>query len=131
MLYTNYQSDDHAEFIFYLTQPVEQTVAENPGILNRIFKPRSGNKTEVTIADDCKNFHQIPEMLEKYLVHINRIDWTEDANRGTLLSSTTKIQDNGVRIEEHWKPKENYEREKVVYDRYHRTFQEIKQGRNA
>ncbi|EDM37948.1 hypothetical protein PBAL39_16024 [Pedobacter sp. BAL39] len=131
VLYTNYQSDDNAEIIFHLIQPPRQTMAENPWFLNRIFPLRFSYRKEITIADDCKNFGQIPAMLEKYLVHVEPIDLTEDYKRGTLLSSKTAIKNDRIRTEQHWQPNHNYEREKVIYDKYGRTFQQIKQKGNV
>ncbi|TDO20908.1 hypothetical protein [Pedobacter duraquae] len=131
VLYTNYQSDDHQQFIFYLTQPAVQTMTENPLILNKIFASRFGKKKKITIEDDCRNFHQISEMLEKHLLNIKPFDWTEDEKKGILLSSKTQIKNDTIKTEEFWKPNNNYDRERVVYDLLSRTFQQIKQAKNA
>lgn len=131
VLYTNYQSDDNAEITFYLTQPPRQAMAENPWFLNKLFPFAFRNRKEITIADDCRNFDQIPAMLERYLVHIQPIDLTDDYKRGTLLSSKTTIKNDKIRTEQYWQPNHNYEREKVIYDKYGRTFQQIRQKRNV
>ena len=130
VVYTNYQSDDNAQFIFHLAQPPTQTMTENPWWLNRLFPFALRNRKEVTIEDDCKNFEKIPRMLAKYLANTNPIDLTEDYRKGTLLSSKTTIKNNTIKTEEHWKPSNNYEREKVIYDKYNRTFEQIKQAKN-
>ncbi len=130
VIYTNYQSDDNAQFVFYLTQPPIQTMTENPWLINRLFPFALRNRKEVTIEDDCKYFEEIPKMLEKHLVNTNPIDLTEDYRKGTLLSSKTTIKNNTIKTEEHWKPNNNYEREKVIYDKYNRTFIQIKQMKN-
>ena len=126
VIYTNYQSDDNAQFVFYLTQPPIQTMTENPWLINRLFPFALRNRKEVTIEDDCKYFEEIPKMLEKHLVNTNPIDLTEDYRKGTLLSSKTTIKNNTIKTEEHWKPNNNYEREKVIYDKYNRTFKQMK-----
>ena len=131
VIYTNYQSDDNAQFVFYLTQPPIQTMTENPWLINRLFPFALRNRKEVTIEDDCKYFEEIPKMLEKHLVNINPIDLTEDYRKGILLSSKTTIKNNTIKTEEHWKPNNNYEREKVIYDKYNRTFKQIKQMKNT
>jgi len=125
VIYTNYQFDDNAQFIFHLTHPPVQTMTENPWLLNRIFPFALKNKREVTIQDDCRNFHEIPKMLETYLVNTNTIDLTTDYRKGTLVSSKTTSNDNTIRIEEYWKPNNNYERENVIYDKYNRSFEQI------
>ena len=130
VIYTDYQSDDNSQFIFYLTEPPSQSMKENPWFLNRLFPFTSRNRQEITIEDDCKNFHEIPGMLNKYLAKTNPIDFTEDYKRGTLLSSETTITGDTIKTEEFWKPNQTYEREKVVYDKYNRSFQQIKQARN-
>ena len=112
VIYTNYQSDDNAQFVFYLTQPPIQTMTENPWLINRLFPFALRNRKEVAIEDDCKYFEEIPKMLEKHLVNTNPIDLTEDYRKGTLLSSKTTIKNNTIKTEEHWKPNNNYEREK-------------------
>ncbi len=122
VIYTNYQSDDNSKFIFHLTEPPHQIRTENPWFLNRLFPFASRNRREITIDDDCKNFHDIPVMLDKYLAKTNPVDLTEDYKRGTLLSSETKIKGATIKTEELWKPNNTYEREKVVYDRYNRTL---------
>ena len=131
VIYTNYQSDDNAQFVFYLTQPPIQTMTENPWLINRLFPFALRNRKEVAIEDDCKYFEEIPKMLEKHLVNTNPIDLTEDYRKGTLLSSKTTIKNNTIKTEEHWKPNNNYEREKVIYDKYNRTFKQIKQMKNT
>ena len=131
VIYTNYQSDDNAQFVFYLTQPPIQTMTENPWLINRLFPFALRNRKEVAIEDDCKYFEEIPKMLEKHLVNINPIDLTEDYRKGILLSSKTTIKNNTIKTEEHWKPNNNYEREKVIYDKYNRTFKQIKQMKNT
>jgi hypothetical protein len=131
IIYTNYESDDHSQFIFYLTAPPSQTMQENPWFLNRLFPFAGRNRREITITADCKNFDEIPAMLDKYLAKTNPIDLTEDFKRGTLLSSATKIKGDRIKTEEIWKPNLTYEREKVVYDIYNRSFQQIKHARNT
>lgn len=129
VIYTNYQSDDNAQFVFYLTQPPVQTISENPWLLNRIFPFVLRNKKEVTIQDDCKNFYEIPRMLETYLIKTNTIDLTTDYRKGTLIKSKTTRKDNAIMTEEYWKPNNNVEREKVIYDKYNRSFDQIRQQR--
>lgn len=126
VIYTNYQSADNAEFIFYLSQPPAQTMSEKPWFLNRIFPFVFRNLKEVMINDNCKNFHEIPKMLQTYLVNTNPIDLSEDYLKGTLLGSKTTVKKNTITKEEHWRPNNNYEREKVIYDKYNRTFAQIK-----
>ena len=131
VIYTNYQSDDHSQFIFYLTQAPSQIMEERPWFLNRLFPFAFRNRKEISIKDDCKNFQQIPEMLQKYLIHAKPIDFSEDPGRGTLISSKTTIKNNTISTEEHWQPNNNYERVRVVFDRYNRTFQQIQQTKSA
>ncbi len=100
-------------------------MTENPWLWNRIFPIVLKNKREVTIQDDCKNFHEIPKMLETYLGNTNTIDLTTDYRKGTLVSSKTTSNNNTIRIEEYWKPNNNYEREKVIYDKYNRSYEQI------
>ncbi len=131
VIYTAYQTDDNLKFIFYLTQPASQTMTENPWFLNRVFPFAFKNRKDITIEDDCKNFQEIPEMLKKYLGDIDFVDLTEDDRKGTLLGSKTTIKNNSIRVEEHWQPNQNYERHKVVYDKYNRTFEQIKLAGNT
>lgn len=131
IIYTDYDSDDNLQFIFYLTEPPIQSMKENPWFLNRLFPFAFRNRREITINDDCRNFHEIPGMLDKYLAKTNPVDLTEDYKRGALLSSETKIKGNRIKTEELWKPDHTYEKEKVVYDSYNRSFQQIKQARNT
>ncbi|WP_027388658.1 hypothetical protein [Chryseobacterium gregarium] len=126
VIYTNYQSDDHAKFIFRLTKPPVHTMTENPWFLNKIFPFALRNKKEVTIEDDCKNFREIPKMLETYLTNTNPIDLNADDRKETLLSSKTTGKNGTVRTEEHWKPDNNYERERIVYDKYNRNSEQIR-----
>ncbi len=125
VLYTNYQSDDNAQFVFHLTHPPVQTMTENPWFLNRIFPFLSRNKKEITIQDDCKGFYEIPKMLETYLIDTNTIDLTTDYRTGTLVGSKTTIKGNMIKTEERWKPNNNYEREQVIFDKYNRSFEQI------
>lgn len=131
VIYTNYQSNDNAQFIFHLTQPPIQTMTENPWWLNKIFPFVRRNKKEIIIEDDCKNFQEIPKMLETYLVKTNPIDLSEDSRKGTLVSSETTIKNNTIRTEEHWKPNNNDEREKVIFDKYNRNIEQINKQRNV
>lgn len=131
VIYTDYQSEDNSQFIFCLTEPPSQTRTETPWFLNKLFPFALRNSREIIIEDDCKNFHEIPVMLDKYLAKTNPIDLTEDYKKGTLLSSETTIKGDTIKTEELWKPNNTYERERVVYDKYSRTFQQIKQARNT
>lgn len=125
VLYTNYQSDDNAQFVFHLTHPTVQTMTENPSFLNRIFPFLSRNKKEITIQDDCKGFYEIPKMLETYLINTNTIDLTTDYRKGTLVNSKTTIKGNSIKTEQHWKPHNFHAREQVIFDKYNRSFEQI------
>lgn len=131
VVYTNYQSDDNAQFIFYLTQPPIQSMTENPLWINRIFPFALRNKRQVTIIDECKNFQELPEKLQTYLANTNPVNLTEDYRKAILIRSKTTVKNNTIKTEEYWKPNNNYEREKVIYDKYNRTFEEIKQAKKA
>ncbi|MGJ1415054.1 hypothetical protein ACR784_05935 [Sphingobacterium multivorum] len=70
-------------------------------------------------------------MLEKHFSTINPVDINEVHGKGTLLSSKTTLRENTVQTEEYWKPNPNFEPEKVIYDRYNRTIDELKQSKNS
>lgn len=124
VIYTNCASNENARFIFHLTQPpMQPRTEEKPLWINMLFRFSSGNK--VIVKDDCRNFQEIPKMLEKYLGNINPVDLTEDHRKGTLLSSKTTIKNNTIETEEHWSINNNYETEKIIYDKYNRTFEQV------
>lgn len=124
VIYTHYSFDENARFIFHLTQPPMKTRTGDTPLWMNILSPfSSGNR--VTIKDDCRNFQEIPKMLEKYLVHINPVDLTKDHRKGNLLSSKTTIKKNTIETEEQWRANNNYETEKVIYDKHNRTFEQV------
>ncbi|WP_316803568.1 hypothetical protein [Pedobacter nototheniae] len=125
VIFRNYNSDENAQFIFYLTKLPLQTLSENPWWLNRIFPNAIKNKNVIVIKDDCKGFREIPKMIETYLGKVKAFDPSEDHRKGTLLSSKTTIKQNAVQTEEHWKPINNYEPEKVIFDQFDRNIDEI------
>lgn len=127
--YTNYQSDDNAKFLFYLTQPAAVTMAEKRFWLNKIFPFVMKNKTEIEIEDDCRNFYEIPKMLSNHLSNTNPIDLDQDHRKGTLISSKTTFKNNTIKTEQYWKPNNNYDREKVIFDKHNRTFEQICQAK--
>ena len=127
VIFTDYQSDDNSQFIFHLTQPPIQTKTAKPWFLNKIFPFSPGNPKKITIADDCANFHEIPQMLDKYLDNVNQIELNQNYKKGTLLSSKTTIHKNTIKTEQLWKPDPNYERQVLIFDKYNRSFQQIKQ----
>lgn len=128
VIFTDYQSDDHAQFIFHLTQPPILTRAANPWFLNKIFPFTPGNPKEISIEDDCADFHQIPQMLYKYLDNVNLSDLNQNDKKGTLLSSKTTIHNNTIKTEELWKPNPDYNRQQLIFDKYNRAFEQIKQN---
>jgi len=128
VIFTDYQSDDHAQFIFHLTQLPIQTKTAKPWFLNRIFPFTPGNPKEIRIEDDCANFHEIPQMLYKYLDNVNLIDLNQNYKKGTLLSSKITTRNNTIKTEEFWKPDPDYERQKLIFDKYNRAIEQIKQN---
>lgn len=124
VIYTNHPSDENTRFVFLLTQPPMQVKTEDkPLWINTLSPFLHANK--VVVKDDCRNFQEIPEMLEKYLGNINLIDLSKDPRKGTLISSKTTIKNNIIETEEHWRVNNNYETEKVIYDRHNRAFEQV------
>jgi len=131
IIYSNYHSDDQAQFSFYLTQPAIQIASEKPGWLAKVLLPLIKRSKKVVIYENCINFREIPKMLEKNFSSINPVDINEVHGKGTLLRSKTTLRENTIQIEEYWKPNPNFEPEKVIYDRYNRTIDELKQSKNS
>jgi hypothetical protein len=131
IVYSNYHSDDRVQFIFYLTQPAFQIASEKPGWIAKALLPLIKKSKKVVIDENCINFPEIPKMLEKYFSPIHPVDMCESHKKGTLLSSKTIVMENTIQIEEYWKPNPNFESEKVIYDRYNRTIDELKQSKNS
>lgn len=131
IIYSNYHSDDQAQFSFYLTQPAIQIASEKPGWLAKVLLPLIKTSKKVVIYENCINFREIPKMLEKHFSSINPVDINEVHGKGTLLRSKTILKENTIQIEEYWKPNPNFEPEKVIYDRYNRTIDEQKQSKNS
>ncbi|HAL54361.1 hypothetical protein [Sphingobacterium multivorum] len=131
IIYSNYHSDDQAQFSFYLTQPAIQIASEKPGWLAKVLLPLIKTSKKVVIYENCINFREIPKMLEKHFSSINPVDINEVHGKGTLLRSKTTLRENTIQIEEYWKPNPNFEPEKVIYDRYNRTIDEQKQSKNS
>ncbi len=129
--YSNYHSDDQAQFNFYLTQPAFQIASEKPGWIAKALLPLIKKSKKVVIDENCINFPEIPKMLEKYFSPIHPVDMCESHKKGTLLSSKNIVMENTIQIEEYWKPNPNFESEKVIYDRYNRTIDELKQSKNS
>lgn len=98
---------------------------QNPMWFNKIYPFFIKNKIEVIIKDDCENFYEIPKMLEIYLDKVNPIDLAKDYRKGTLLTSKSTIKNNTVKIEELWKGINNNSREKVIFDKLNRNFEQI------
>lgn len=122
VIYTNYSFDENARFIFLLLQPsIQERTEEDPLLINTLSQFSLGNK--VIVKDDCRNFSEIPKMLEKYLGNINPIDSTKDPGKGKLVSSKTNIKK--IEAEEQWNRKNHYETEQVIYDRHNRTFEQV------
>ncbi|MGE8426668.1 MAG: hypothetical protein ACN6O7_02285 [Sphingobacterium sp.] len=131
VVYSNYHSDDRAQFNLHLTQPAFQLRSANPGWTAKVLLPLIKKSKKVIIDDNCINFREIPQMLEKYLSPVTPLNMNEVHGKGTLISSNTIIRNNTIQIEEYWKPKPNFEPEKVIYDRYNRTIDELKQSKNS
>jgi hypothetical protein len=131
VIYSNYHSDDSAQFNLHLTQPAFQLTSENPGWIAKVLLPLIKKRKKVVIDENCINFREIPQMLEKYLSPVIPLNMNELHGKGTLISSNTSIRNNTIRTEEYWKPNPGFEAEKVIYDRYNRTIDELKQSNNS
>ena len=131
VVYSNDRSDDRAQFIFYLTQPAFQITSEKRGWIAKVLLPLIKTSKKVVIDENCINFREIPKMLEKRFSSISPVNINEVHGKGTLLRSKTTLRENTIQIEEYWKPNPNFEPEKVIYDRYNRTIDELKQSKNS
>ncbi|MCZ4243822.1 hypothetical protein [Pedobacter punctiformis] len=125
VIFRNYNSDDRAQYIFHLTKPPVQTLSENPWWLNRIFPTAIKNTNKILIDDEAKGFNEIPKMMETYLGKVKSFNPSEDNRKGVLLSSKTTIKQDVIQTEEHWKPNNDYEPEKVIFDRLDRNIEQI------
>jgi len=101
IIYSNYHSDDQAQFSFYLTQPAIQIASEKPGWLAKVLLPLIKTSKKVVIYENCINFREIPKMLEKHFSSINPVDINEVHGKGTLLRSKTTLRENTIQIEEY------------------------------
>jgi hypothetical protein len=131
VVYRKHHSDDKAQFSFYLTQPADQIKSEHLRWIAKVLLPLISKSKTVIIDEDCISFREIPKMLEKYFSPINSFNMNEVHGKGTLISSNTIIKNNTIRVEEYWKPNPDFESEKVIYDRYNRTFDQLKQSKNS
>lgn len=131
VIYRSHYSDDKAQFSFYLTQPADQIKSEQPRRIAKVLLPLITKSKTVIIDEDCTGFREIPKMLEKYFSSINSVNLDEVHGKGTLISTNTIIKNNTIRIDEYWKPNPDFESEKVIYDRYNRTFDQLKQSKNS
>ncbi|WP_293907154.1 MULTISPECIES: hypothetical protein [unclassified Sphingobacterium] len=129
VVYRNHHSDDKAQFSFYLTQPADQIKSKQPGWIAKVLLPLITKSKTVIIDEDCISFREIPKMLEKFFVPINSVNMNEVHGKGRLISSNTIVKNNIIRVEEYWKPNPDFESEKVIYDRYNRTFDQLKQSK--
>lgn len=125
VIFRNYNSDERAQYIFHLTKPPVLTLAENPWWLNRIFPNAIKNTSKIVIDDESRGFKEIPKMMETYLGELKSFNPLEDNRKGTLLSTKTTVKADVIQTEQHWKPNNNYEPEKVIFDRLNRNIDQI------
>lgn len=123
IIYTNFSSDDHAYFEFYLNKIPEYVVHENPWWLAKLF-PMKPNRKWVRVSGDARNFSQLPNAVKQYLELNKPVDFS-DPRKGSLVSSTVKIQNGKTVTTEHWKPKQHYDSTQLVFDRQKRSLEDL------
>ncbi|MEJ5106140.1 hypothetical protein [Chryseobacterium sp. MYb328] len=119
---------DHSEFIIYLNQPPIIKLKENAWWLNRLtFWMKNRKNKKIRISDEWnRDFSGFISHVQKYLHHVQNIDFEENKRKGTLISRNEIKKSNSSVTTEKWKPEKTTDLPwKMVYDRHHRTVEDI------
>ncbi|BAP32820.1 conserved domain protein [Chryseobacterium sp. StRB126] len=119
---------DHSEFIIYLNRPPVIKLKENAWWLNRLtFWIKNRKNKKIRISDEWnRDFSGFINNVQKYLPDVQEIDFKEDKRKGVLISRNEIKKSNSSVIIERWKPERTTTLPwKMVYDRYHRSVEDI------
>lgn len=115
IVYSDYPSDTHAYYTFYLNDFPEFIKNEKQWWLNRLF-PASARSKKLSINNDCQHFYDLPEALKKYLKITTEVAFV-DHRKGKLIKSEQIHKSGYTETIEHWQPNRDVKWEKILFQR--------------